>query len=147
MKMQEETREEVVWEGATSHVARIGTYLLCLVTCVLVIPIFIALWVAVKLKSTRYRVTTERIRVTTGILSKETEEIELYRVRDLRLEQPFLYRIFGKGNLVLITTDETMPILVMEAVPRPMELLDDIRKYVEKRRDLKRVRELDIDAR
>ncbi|GGA43662.1 hypothetical protein GCM10007416_15960 [Kroppenstedtia guangzhouensis] len=145
--MQEETREEVVWEGATSHVARIGTYLLCLVTCVLVIPIFIALWVAVKLKSTRYRVTTERIRVTTGILSKETEEIELYRVRDLRLEQPFLYRIFGKGNLVLITTDETMPILVMEAVPRPMELLDDIRKYVEKRRDLKRVRELDIDAR
>lgn len=145
--MQEETREEIVWEGATSHVARIGTYLLCLVTCVLVIPIFIALWVAVKLKSTRYRVTTERIRVTTGILSKETEEIELYRVRDLRLEQPFLYRIFGKGNLVLITTDETMPILVMEAVPRPMELLDDIRKYVEKRRDLKRVRELDIDAR
>lgn len=145
--MQEEIREEVVWEGATSHVARIGTYLLCLVTCVLVVPIFIALWVAVKLKSTRYRVTTERIRVTTGILSKETDEIELYRVRDLRLEQPFLYRIFGKGNLVLITTDETMPILVMEAVPRPMELLDDIRKYVEKRRDLKRVRELDIDAR
>ncbi|EGK07818.1 hypothetical protein HMPREF9374_3538 [Desmospora sp. 8437] len=147
MNMQEEIREEVVWEGATSHVARIGTYLLCLVTCVLVVPIFIALWVAVKLKSTRYRVTTERIRVTTGILSKETDEIELYRVRDLRLEQPFLYRIFGKGNLVLITTDETMPNLVMEAIPRPMELLDEIRKHVENRRDAKRVRELDIDAR
>lgn len=142
MKVQ----EEIVWEGASSHAARFGTYLLCILFCWLIIPIFIALWTAIKLKSTRYRVTTERIRVTTGILSKETDEIELYRVRDLRLEQPFFYRIFGKGNLVLITTDETMPDLVMEAVPQPMELLDEIRKHVETRRDLKRVREVDIDA-
>ncbi|MFC4076499.1 PH domain-containing protein [Salinithrix halophila] len=138
-------QEETVWEGTSSHVVRLGTYLLCLLFCWLVIPIFIAIWKAIELKSTRYRLTTERIRVTTGILSKQTEEVELYRVRDISLEQPFRYRVFGKGNLVLTTSDESAPTLSLEAIPRPGELLDVVRKHVEHCRDRKRVREIDID--
>ncbi|MDR6227160.1 PH domain-containing protein [Desmospora profundinema] len=139
-------KEETLWEGTTSHVAKLGTYLLCLLFCWLLVPIFVAIWTAIKLKSTRYQLTTERLRITEGILSKRTEVVELYRVRDMSLEKPFLYRIFSKGNILLITSDQSAPNVLMEAVPDADQLMDVLRKHVEVCRDKKRVREIGVDG-
>ena len=50
--------------------------------------IFIAIqWLLIRCRV--YEVTTERIRVTTGILTKRTEELELYRVKDITLIETF----------------------------------------------------------
>ncbi|PTM59179.1 PH domain-containing protein [Desmospora activa] len=136
-------QEETLWEGSPSHVAVLGTYLLCLLLCVLIVPIFYAIWVGIKLKSTRYRLTTERLQITTGILSKKTEVVELYRVKDMTLEQPFFLRLFSRGKIRLITSDQTMPQVHLEAIADANELMDVLRKHVEERRDQKRVREVD----
>lgn len=138
-------QEETLWEGTTSHVAKLGTYLLCLLFCWLIVPIFIAIWTAIKLKSTRYQLTTERLQITEGILSKRTELVELYRVKDLSLEKPFIYRMFSIGNIRLITSDHSNPNVMLEAVSRADKLIGVLRKHVEICRDRKRVQEIDVD--
>jgi len=91
----------------------------------------------------RWEVTTERIRTTTGILSRRMEEIELYRVKDTSLEEPFLYRLFGRGTIVLETSDRSSPELRIEAIAGARELREQIRGCVEKIRERKGVREID----
>ena len=84
--------------------------------------------------------TTERIKVTRGVFSRQTEEIELYRLRDYTLVEPFWLRLFGLGNIVITTGDQSAPSLIIEAIPEAGQLRDEIRKHVEIRRDRKRVR-------
>src|SRR3970282_1972434 len=91
-------------------------------------------------KNHKYKVTTERIFYTTGIFSKKTEAMELYRVRDVDMYEPFWQRLFKLGNIRLTSSDETTENFLLKAVPNPSKLMDNIRKHVEIRRDIKRVR-------
>jgi uncharacterized membrane protein YdbT with pleckstrin-like domain len=88
----------------------------------------------------RYKVTTERIFYTTGIFSKKTEAMELYRVRDVDMYEPFWQRMFKLGNVSITSSDKTAENFLLKAVPKPAELMNNIRKHVEIRRDVKRVR-------
>ncbi len=92
-----------------------------------------------------YTVTSERIRVTKGIFSKQTDDLELYRVDDMRVVQPFLLRLVSRGNVVAVSSDRSTPELVLEAVPYPVELRDEVRKHVEACRDRKRTRVMDME--
>jgi hypothetical protein len=96
------------------------------------------------LRSVRYSVSSERIRFMTGIFSKVTNNLELYRVEDTRMVQPFFMRLFGCGNVFLFSSDKTTPELVLRAVPKPMWLLDELRPHIERCRDRKRVRVVDF---
>lgn len=139
--------EEVVWMGSPSQVRHLGLYVLCALTFFLIVPIFIALVRWLQTRSNVYEVTTQRIRETSGIFSKQTDDLELYRVKDMRLEQPFFLRMFHAGSIRLMTSDRTSEDYVLQAV-RPAEgpraLMDTIRRHVEIRRDQKRVREVDM---
>jgi len=66
-------------------------------------------------------------------------------VKDYTLEAPFFYRLFGLGNVKILTSDRSNPEIVLKAVPGARKLMDDIRTHVELRRDQKRVREVDFD--
>lgn len=151
-----ETQEQIVWEGSQSQVLNFGIFismgivsLIILVLSLLFFPlaavlVFIPLiyifikWLIVK--NHRYKVTTERIFYTTGIFSKKTEALELYRVRDVDMYEPFWQRLFKLGNIALTTSDKTSMNFLLKAVPNPAELMNNIRKNVEQRRDVKRVR-------
>ena len=89
--------------------------------------------------------TSERIRLSRGILGKSHDELELYRVKDSTLEQPFFLRLFGLGNIVLDTSDRSTPIFTFKAVPDPSALRDELRTHVEARRTAKQVREVDFE--
>ena len=136
--------ERLIWTGTPSQVTNLSTFVLCGLTFWLVIPIFIALHSWLKVRFANYELTTERLRVTTGILSRHTEELELYRVKDSSFHQPFLLRIFGLGDIILRTSDRSSPVTVIHAVPDGQTLRDHIRGCVEKQRERKRVRELDV---
>lgn len=138
--------EETLWIGTSSHISRLGTYLLCLLFCWLIVPIFIAIWTALKINSTRYQLTTERLQITEGVFSKRTEQIELYRVKDLTLEYPFIYRIFSKGNILFFTSDHTLQNFSLEAISNANGVMDVVREQVELCRERKRVREIDIES-
>jgi uncharacterized membrane protein YdbT with pleckstrin-like domain len=87
-----------------------------------------------------YEVTTQRVLLTRGILSKRTDTLELYRVTDLALVEPFLLRVLGKGTVELVTSDPTTPVLRVEAIAGAREIREALRTAVEECRDRKRVR-------
>lgn len=138
--------EEVVWEGGPSQVVNLGTFILCGLLFFLIVPIFIALWRYLVTNATQYTLTTQRLSYRRGVFSKETDVMELYRVKDMRVVEPFFLRMFGRGDILMETSDRTHPEFVLRAVPEPDRLRDVIRKYVELRRDEKRVREVDFEG-
>ncbi|MFQ5417486.1 MAG: PH domain-containing protein, partial [Myxococcota bacterium] len=85
----------------------------------------------------RYDVTSERLRVTQGILSKRMREMEFYRVRETSLHQPFFLRIFRLANVVITVAGSDKPEFVIHAVPRAMELRENLRHCIETVREEK----------
>jgi uncharacterized membrane protein YdbT with pleckstrin-like domain len=132
--------EETVWTGTSSQLKNLPAFVLCL----LVIPIPWAIWRWLDVKSRIFRLTSERLLIESGVLNKTTETLELYRVRDLQVSQPFLLRLFGLQNLTLLTSDTSTPQIVVDYVPVELGLADKFREQVEACRQKKRVREIDI---
>jgi uncharacterized membrane protein YdbT with pleckstrin-like domain len=95
--------------------------------------------------SLKYTLTSERLLIESGVLSKRTQSLELYRVKDYTLVEPFLYRLVKLGSVSIVTSDPTTPKVEMRAITQPRPLLDTLRRQVETRRDAKRVREIDMD--
>ena len=91
----------------------------------------------------RYEITPEELEYHSGIFSRKHEYIELYRVKDFEVERPFLYRLFGRGNLILYTSDKTTPVFRMLAIRKPEETYTVLRAFVERNRRLKHVYEVD----
>lgn len=139
------SEERHVWSGTPSQVLNIGNFVFMGLFFWLVIPLFVILWKWLIIKSTKYEITTERIRTKTGILNKKTNELELYRVRDYKFEQPLSLRSFSLGNIILQTSDRSNPEVVLRAIPNGEELREQIRKHVEECRIKKRVREVDFE--
>jgi uncharacterized membrane protein YdbT with pleckstrin-like domain len=135
--------ETTIWEGGPSHRAHGITYAAGVVFSFVVIPAIIALKRALSVYGTEYTVTDERILVKEGLLSTKEEQLELYRVKDIRREQPFLLGLHDLVNLEVITSDPSHPSLTLEAVPGDIDLRDRIREAVEMRRDEKGVKEVD----
>ena len=137
--------EENVWTGSPSQLLNAPLYAACGLLFWLVVPIFIALWKWLVLRNTRYELTSERLKMRQGVLNKELDELELYRVRDHKLEQPFFLRIFSLGNITLRTADTSHPYIVLRAIHDGEHVLDLIRKHVEECRIKKRVLPLDME--
>jgi membrane protein YdbS with pleckstrin-like domain len=137
--------EEIVWRGTPSQWKNFGVYLLCGLFCWLIVPIFFALARYLQTKCKVFEVTTQRFKTTSGIFSKVTETLELYRVKDIETRQPFLSRMVGVENVQMNTSDASSPFVFIEAVPSSVGLADKIRNQVEIIRQQKRVREIDIE--
>jgi uncharacterized membrane protein YdbT with pleckstrin-like domain len=133
--------EETIWTGNSSPVRNWGVFLLCL----LIIPIPWALWKWLQNKARTFRVTSERLLTTTGVFSKTTDSLELYRVKDIRMTQPFLLRFFGLENIEMTTSDESTPLVVIDFIPQAAKLGDMLRQQVEACRVTKRVREVELE--
>lgn len=156
--------ETLVWRGRPSQWTNFGTYFLCLllaagiVAAYLMLPdrnplVFVAfavpgLWALVRWIKTRahvYEVTTERVRESCGVLSRRTDELELYRVRDYKVVEPLLLRLVGCGHLVLATADRSNPEIVIHAVHGVTELKEQIRTHTERMRQARGVRDFEIN--
>jgi uncharacterized membrane protein YdbT with pleckstrin-like domain len=137
------SQEQTVWKGTPSHVINFGPNLLCVLLCWLVVPVFILLWKWLVVRTTIYEVTTQRLRLRTGVFNKKIEDLELYRVKDFRVDQPFFLRLFSVANVVLETSDRSHPHVVLRAIPNAEALTDHIREIVESLRHSRGVREVD----
>lgn len=136
--------EKLIWSGSPSQVLNLPAFLACGLLFWLVVPLFIMLWKWLVLKTTKYELTTERLRLRTGVFNKKLDELELYRVRDYKLEQPFWLRLFSLGNIVLQTSDLSTPTIVLRAIPDSERIREQIRSCVEACRVKKGVREMDV---
>ena len=137
--------EEIVWRGTSSQWKNFGVYILCGLLCWLVVPIFFALVHYLKTRCKVFELTTQRLKITSGIFAKVTETLELYRVKDIETRQPFLSRLVGIENVQMNTSDTSSPLVLIDAVASSVGLADKLRNQVEIIRQQKRVREIDIE--
>ena len=82
----------------------------------------------VKLKMIYYEVTTDRVEWDRGILDRRVDNLDMFRVIDLRMRRSLLDCIFGIGTVTLITTDKTDPEFTFQKIKRPRQLYDIIKK-------------------
>lgn len=153
--------ESVLWKGRTSQWVYFWTYAACALLAAaalggipftagfsaigLVIPLA---WGGVRWatnRSTTYELTTQRLRIRRGILNRQLDELELYRVKDYVMVQPFPLRFLGLGNITLLSSDLSTPTLVLRAVSGVEDVREKLRNAVQSERDRKRVRALDVD--
>jgi hypothetical protein len=93
----------------------------------------------------RWVLTTERLQVVRGILSRSTEEVELTRVRDVSYEQSLAQRALGIGTITVVGTDATAPMVVLHDVEEPEAIKEMIRQAVRDQRRRHRVRQVEGD--
>ena len=92
------------------------------------------------LSFTRYALSEDRLFLKRGFLNVHQDEIVLYRVRDLRVSQTLWQRVFGVGTVTVISTDKSIPELVLKNIRQPNEVKELIHEYVEKMKIERRMR-------
>ena len=80
-----------------------------------------------RVASTRYRLTTQRLFAQTGLIAKNLEEVELFRVKDVTLRQGVLDRLLGVGTVTVLSTDDTAPRLALAGIRDPLAAKEAIR--------------------
>jgi len=140
------SKEQNIWEGSPSHWTEFKVYFLgILLTPLFGLGLLFILWTYLTIRTWKITITSQRVIEEKGVLSKTTNELELFRVKDIRLDQPFFLRLVGLSNIVLITSDRTNKYVVIRGVKDGKSLREDIRTSVDKRRDEKGVVERDFE--
>jgi uncharacterized membrane protein YdbT with pleckstrin-like domain len=118
------------------------TLLLCLVGVGLII--ILVKWI--NNLATTYEITPERLIIRRGIFNKSIDEIELYRVKNIRIDFTLINQLADIGTLSILSSDETTrdaPLVIphIEAARRRRE---ELRVLVDVARQKRHVREIDM---
>jgi uncharacterized membrane protein YdbT with pleckstrin-like domain len=92
---------------------------------------------------TRYSLTCEKFTLETGFLSRRTDEVRLYRVRDVSLRRSFGERLLGLGTIAVASSDHTLQDFEIKRVKRSRQVAQALSDLVEdsRRRNFVRTRE------
>jgi uncharacterized membrane protein YdbT with pleckstrin-like domain len=109
-----------------------------------IVALIILIIKALNLYCTTWTIQQDILIEKTGILNVNTEEVLLYRVKDIRLYEPLLYRLVGLSQLTIITSDYTNPSITLYGIKNGEKLMNIIRQLVANSRKVEGVKEIDI---
>ena len=94
-----------------------------------------------------YEITDQRLIVKRGLVMKSIDEIELYRIKDVRVDYSLVNQITDIGTITITSSDRTTgnAQFVLRDIPAARERREGLRKLVDRARRLRGVREMDID--
>ncbi|MHA0330333.1 PH domain-containing protein [Sphingomonas melonis] len=97
--------------------------------------------------SAAYEITDQRLIVKRGLIMKSIDEIELYRIKDVRVDFSVINQIADIGTITITSSDRTTQNMqfVLRDIPAARARREGIRKLVDRARRQRGVRELDID--
>lgn len=119
---------------------------LTLLLCLVGIGLLIILWKWLENLATTYEITDDRIILRKGIFVKSIDEIELYRVKDIRIDFTLINQWANIGTISITSSDETTrngP-LVIRDVDDAQARREKLRTLVDAARQKRRVREIDV---
>jgi uncharacterized membrane protein YdbT with pleckstrin-like domain len=127
---------------ALMNAANLGMYWLGLSVGALVI----VAWRWLENLASKYELTEERLIIRRGIIAKSVDEIELYRIKDVRINFTIINQIAGIGTICISSSDETTRNgdLVIRDVERAQARREELRRLVDIARQKRRVREIDM---
>ena len=125
-----------------------GTLLgwLTLLLCLVGVGFLIILVQWIRNLDVTYELTEDRLILRKGIFVKSIDEIELYRVKDVRMDFTLVNQWAGIGTISIDSSDETTRAgaLVIPHIERAAERREELRRLVDAARQKRRVRELDV---
>ena len=89
---------------------------------------------------TRYALSEDRLFISVGLLNIKDDEILLYRVRDIDTSRSLWQRLFGVGTVIVMSSDKTMPTLILKNIKDPIYVKELIHTQVEEMKIRRRVR-------
>jgi hypothetical protein len=98
--------------------------------CILTLGIGWVCWRIARMGQS-YRITTQRIEIRQGVLTKRRNTLDLFRVEDFEILEPLFLRLRGSGNIRIWSMDKSQPEFMLAAVP-------DVQTVYEKLRELTR---------
>lgn len=153
-------QEQTLWEGGYSAKAMTGTWIAVLIASIALIVVsslyqmpelpislglIVALWVIVacvygyRRLGYHYELTTQRFIHQGGILSRQTDRIEVIDIDDVSFFQGPVQRMLGIGTIDISGSDRSHPHLIMRGIANVKDvagLIDDTRRKERKRRSL-----------
>jgi membrane protein YdbS with pleckstrin-like domain len=98
--------------------------------CVAVLLAFAVIWLYYFAQSRKvhYRITTQRIKLERGVLSKVQESLELFRIDHFELRKPFGSRLLGYSSLHLFSSDAELGNFSIFGVRKLEALADELRE-------------------
>jgi len=93
-----------------------------------------------------YEITEERLVIRRGIIFKSVDEIEHYRIKDVRIDFTIVNQMANIGTITISSSDETTRDgdLVMPYVEKARDRREQLRRLVDTARQKRRVREIDM---
>jgi uncharacterized membrane protein YdbT with pleckstrin-like domain len=136
--------EAVIWEGRPSQWTNVWPFTAGLLLCWLIVPLVYALVAYLQTRARGYTLTSQRLLLSQGVLTRRTDQLELFRVKDTVVVEPFFMRLVGLGNVIINTNDVNTPTIVIQAVANPQQVRELVRGAVEGRRRDQRVGTMEI---
>jgi hypothetical protein len=75
-----------------------------------------------------YTITSERLKITTGLVSRNVENFELIRIQDIDFKQGMGDRMVGIGDINIRGHDPSNPDILLRNVSKPEEVYEILRK-------------------
>lgn len=101
-------------------------------------------------RTNHYSLEGDRLFMRRGILIRSEEEIELYRIKDIKATFSVIQQMFGNGNIEILSSDETDSTagrrmsFAIGNVKDARNIREELRSRVEAARKLRGVREYDV---
>ncbi len=126
--------ETVLFDGHPALLGSVARLLIAIATLGLG-----AIYFWIESSNVKYLITSQRVVIEAGILSKTIDALELYLINDIELEKPFGQRLMGTGNITLIGQDQTNPTLRLVRLPLDVrQLYEQLRQDIEKSKHIRR---------
>ena len=113
---------------SAENAAIVGRYRVWVGLGLAVLVILVLFYKAIQLKMTYYEVSTERIEFGRGIFDRKVDNLDMFRIVDMKLRRSILDCIVGVGTVMLTTTDKSHPEFAFEKVRDARGLYDALKK-------------------
>jgi uncharacterized membrane protein YdbT with pleckstrin-like domain len=122
--------EELIWEGRPMWKAWAGKWILGWVLLPVLVGAFLLVQVWIGTRSKRWKLTSRRIEVEKGWLSKQIDTLELWRIRDIEFRQSLMDRMVGVASLVITAHDDRDPVMEIRGGPPDRAVYDRLMSAV-----------------
>jgi membrane protein YdbS with pleckstrin-like domain len=113
---------------SAGYVKHSADNILIFAAAILVAGAVILLVYYINSRKIHYRITTQRIKLERGMLSKVQESLELFRIDHFELRKPLGSRLLGYGSLHLFSSDAELEKFSIYGVRHLEKLADQLRE-------------------
>jgi len=121
--------ERVSWlHLSIQSIAVVGKYRVMLGLGIVIVVGLILFYKVWKIRMTHYEVSPDRIEYGEGIFDRRVDNLDMFRIVDIKLRRNILDCVVGVGTVLLTTSDKSHPEFEFKKIKNSRELYDTIKK-------------------